>query len=256
MRLTNGIKFPRVFKDAAQTSVADTTFGPVEIPSLIRENVKFMDVSTLADLATDPGKSQKVQAVLQEIKRRQEEQVYLEGRRDEVNRDVSSDGRWCVIPGISGADAKDYRFGGPNAKAEMVKGEVVISVPGSDEASRPVQMEEMYSKWTPTVTAREIHISAKPNTLTKTMGLSIELYDATLLGRAEGPGERGRVSRSFDTPMPPAVVDIGNRKLDDFMHDPDLTKRLSRQDAFDLNHEQLVARNAVHSELHGRASLL
>ena len=55
--------FRASFYGGSQVGVAGTTFGPTPRQSLIGENVKFMNVTRLTELAQDPGQSERVQLV-------------------------------------------------------------------------------------------------------------------------------------------------------------------------------------------------
>ena len=52
-----GIKFPRIFFGNVQVGVGSSEFGPFEIPSLISENVKFINISRLAQLPRIPARA-------------------------------------------------------------------------------------------------------------------------------------------------------------------------------------------------------
>ncbi|HZL36196.1 MAG TPA: LptF/LptG family permease [Tepidisphaeraceae bacterium] len=64
IHLTDGFKFPRRFEGATEVQVNNTVYGPTNIPSPIKEDVKFMDVFLLKELYEEPSKSRKVQKIL------------------------------------------------------------------------------------------------------------------------------------------------------------------------------------------------
>jgi len=77
VELNDGIKFPRIFFGNVQAGVGSSGFGPFEIPSLINENVKFLDISRLAQLAHDPGQARIVQTMVRALIRMQQQQTYM-----------------------------------------------------------------------------------------------------------------------------------------------------------------------------------
>src|SRR5690606_40238966 len=48
--LEGGSKFPRNLAGGSQIGIGRTIFGPIELPSAIRENSKFMDIAQLKSI--------------------------------------------------------------------------------------------------------------------------------------------------------------------------------------------------------------
>ena len=64
VHLERGFKFPRKYLGAMQASVEETECGPMEIPSPIKEDVKFMNVFRLRELYSKPADSRKLSATI------------------------------------------------------------------------------------------------------------------------------------------------------------------------------------------------
>jgi len=248
-RLTDGIKFPREFYGNVQAGVADTTFGPMEIPPLIHENVKFLNVHRLTELAANPGQGERVQVVLRSLIRREQETTCLQLIAAKINR-ADSDAYRFPTEGEEG-----FELGGRGATAQLRGPDLVITAPPHANDRRSVWMRQTHgSQETLYATAKEIHVRAYPvgtksTVSSQRMAMSIELYD-TQLRTQEGPSERSSFVRSFSEPMPAEVRRLFGKTLADFSHDPMITPN----DAMVLHHEQVVVNNAARSELHGRAS--
>jgi lipopolysaccharide export LptBFGC system permease protein LptF len=256
VQLHGGIKFPREFTGNVQAGVNDTIFGPVPIHSPIRENVKFLNVRRLAQLASDPGSGERVQDVITDLIRREQQLVSLNLIADQINRGDSPSYRF-----ETDAQGDTFIIGGQGAVAQTSGDELVITAPTRGDDVRTVWMRQLHlSQETFAAKAKEIHLRVAPDPMaagatesisgtTPRMEVSIELYD-TLLQTPEGASERMSFIRTFSDPMPPEVRAIASKTLEDFRHDPLVTP----DDAIKLHHEQVEVNNAARSELHGRAS--
>jgi lipopolysaccharide export LptBFGC system permease protein LptF len=81
--LTDGTKFPRRFvqqangKSPIQVSVAESAFTSDPFPSPVHENVKFMSIGDLKNILHHPDDSRKIQGLVTEFIRADQEQAYL-----------------------------------------------------------------------------------------------------------------------------------------------------------------------------------
>jgi lipopolysaccharide export system permease protein len=254
VELTDGIKFPRQFTENVQAGVADTTVGPLPISSPIRENVKFMGIGQLEALAADPGKGQRVQEVLQEMIRREQQRDCLVSIATPIN---AGEGVYQFS-----TDPSDYTFeiGGDGATAVVGGTELIMTAPPHGDNFRSVWFRQMHgSQQTLFVQAKEIHVHATPDPLPPPdaagvtppprMNISVEMYDAQL-DTPDGPSERLSFIRDFSEPMSPDLLRVAGKTLADFRDDPNTTDT----DRMVLNHQQVEVNNSARTELHGRAS--
>jgi len=269
--LTGGIKFPRIFFGNVQVGVSSTGFGPFEIPSLVTENVKFMNINRLAQLAQDPGQSQDVQVILRELRRLQQQQEYLAAIWTAMNH-LAADGTSSYSFPNDSPEEDAFEIGGQNPILQWRGGYLVIAAPGSGD-NRTVWMRQTHgSQLTLSAHAKEIDIRAQPNVDPRsTTGLSadrfnmnIEMFNVDLETQNGVKTPRGSFARSFSVPMSAPIRAIGKKRLADFMRDP-LSQEGSDSGQIDhwqvpwgwyfrLHHDQIRANNAARSELHGRAS--
>jgi len=257
VQLEDGIRFPREFYGGSQVGVAGTTFGPTPRQSLIGENVKFMNVTRLTELAQDPGQSERVQLVLRDMIRRDQELAYramiVKAFRPE-SADASGHAIFDFGKDVDQGDR--YQIGGHGVKAGAVGDEVIVG-PLDKDLSKPFSagprfgwFEQMHgSQQIIQGDAGELRISTKPDLTGQQIIISVELNDAALHTQS-GVSERASFSRSFAVPMPPEIENMAKRTLADYLCDPNT----GPGDAALLRHEEAAANNAVRSELHSRAS--
>lgn len=269
--LIQGIKFPRIFFGNEQVGVGSTGFGPFEIPSLISENVKFMNIARLAQLAQDPGQSQDVQAILRDLRRFQQQQEYLAVIYAAMNNRAADGTSGYQFPDDS-PDGDAFEIGAQDATVQWRGGDLVIVAPGSPD-NESVWMRQMHgSQQTLWAHAKEIDIHVQPNAdvhsalgpLSDRFNVSIEMFKVELDTQTGVKTPRGSFARSFSVLMPPPIRAIDGKQLVDFMRDPVADPagtnasidrwRIPYNFYFTLHLEQIRANNAARSELHGRAS--
>src|SRR5208337_2671157 len=107
-------KFPRVFYGNVQAGVGSTGFGPFEIPSLVDENVKFMDIKRLAEISRDPGQSQEVQAFVRQLRKLQQQQM-LFATIDHAISQRAADGTSSYTFAADTPDSDVFEIGAHNA---------------------------------------------------------------------------------------------------------------------------------------------
>ncbi|MGA2440998.1 MAG: LptF/LptG family permease, partial [Tepidisphaeraceae bacterium] len=133
--LTGGIKFPRVFFGNVQVGVKSSGFGPFEIPPIIGENVKFMDIARLAQLAQDPGRSEDVQTIVRGLRRTEQQQAYLAEVAAAMER-RAADGTASYLFASDSPESDTFEIGAQDAKCQWLGEEMVItSAAGEGEAT-------------------------------------------------------------------------------------------------------------------------
>jgi lipopolysaccharide export LptBFGC system permease protein LptF len=269
--LTGGIKFPREFFGNVQVGVKSSGFGPFEIPSVIGENVKFMNIERLAQLAQDPGQSENVQRIVRGLRRTEQQQAYLAQVAAAMNH-RAADGTASYLFASDSPESDVFEVGAQDAKCQWLGEDLVITSPGGDNEATVWMRETHGSQQTLFAHAREIDIRVQPNTDLRSytgppadrMNVSVELFRVTLQTQGGLETPRGSFARSFSVPMPAAVRAIGDKKLADFLRDPvsdpetmpdDVQQwKMPKSEYVGLHHEEVCANNAARSELHGRAS--
>lgn len=255
--LVDGTKFPRHFEGNIQGGIQATSFGPIALPPLISENVKFMDVGQLRAMAIDPAKSQRVGAAISDLVRRDQERDYLE---DLLKALTGPEGQCEMATG--GENDERFVLQRGDADAKIIGEELILTsavAPAaptsaatnkSANAPRQITLRRIDNQVLSLLsTAREVHVHATPRVTDNTLQLTIDLYDAiTQSGDEATP--RSRFSQSASVPMPPDVEAVTQRSLAYYVRDPALNEVQRNH----LRREQIVVSNAVRDELHSRAS--
>jgi lipopolysaccharide export LptBFGC system permease protein LptF len=269
--LEDGIKFPREFFGNVQVGVGSSGFGPFEIPSLINENVKFLTISRLAQLAEDPGQSQEVQIIVRNFIRREQNQEYLNQVAAAIDHHAA-DGTSSYLFASDTPEADTFQIGAQDVSTKWDGSDLVLTAPGAANVRTAWMIQSHGSQQTLVAHAKEIHIRVQPNSNPQAtlgpaadrMNVNIELFNVVLDTGGGVQTPRASFSRTFSVPMPTSTRAVGNKTLAGFLRDPVSDApdpptgarpwRLQSSDIFVLHHEQIRANNAARSELHGRAS--
>jgi lipopolysaccharide export LptBFGC system permease protein LptF len=240
--LDRGTRFPRTFtgprRQNTQVSVRTTRFGPIPIPSPVRENTKFMDLFRLQRLLTEPEGSRRVRSTLRDFIRRDQEAAFLGRIRDALN---SPEGRYEFDAGgeqyvlLRGADPALVR-----------KGRLVLTA-GEGELPRVQQMRG--GRIVLTVAAREVLVRATPDPEEKRVDVVLEMIDC--LAGAEGQMERHEnFSRPLVVGMPTQVQTIETRTAWDYTQGPHAVPEQQMR----LRRDLYRLYNSIITELNARAS--
>jgi lipopolysaccharide export LptBFGC system permease protein LptF len=270
--LEGGIKFPRVFFGNVQVGVGSTGFGPFEIPSPINENVKFMNIQKLSELAQDPSQSEDVQYLVRQLQRLQQQVTFLAGIQNAMNH-RAADGTSNYRFATEGPESDTFEIGATNATCSWRGADLVIVAPGATD-NRTVWLRQMHgSQETLMAHAKELDVRVQPNSLSgittersDRMNVSLELFNVNVRTQNGIETPRGSLPRSFSVPMSREIQALSKKTLADFLRDPidppppapphpqDGTWHVAYGPYFSVRHNEIRANNAARSELHGRAS--
>ena len=251
--LEGGIKYPREFSGGTQIGIELTQFGPLLIPSPIKEDTKFMEIGRLKTLYEKPEESRKIASFMADFLRRDQTRRYLTDLQSRLNGQVasqeysrfinfkSSDDKSSVFvsvsdPSVTGlasveqVDGDELRLIGPNSNAIQF-------------SRRDGNQAEILQY------ARELRIRARPNNEQRAMVVTIELY-----GRSPGAASTRPVSGNYsdviEVKMPLEIEGLKHRKLNAYTHSEDLP----RPDRDRLRRELVVLDNNIVAEAMGRLS--
>jgi lipopolysaccharide export LptBFGC system permease protein LptF len=244
VQLRDGTSFPRDLAGGSQVSIGVTSFGPVPIPSAIRENTKFMDINQLKNVLANPLLSREISEIRQEGVRQAQTNAYVSSilaRLNGGNRSYTFD---------TGSERTTIRAGDEPAE---VRGKYLVVPFPEDAARRPIGFVELAGG--PRVgaadvplqqaTAGEIRISVRPSASGDAFDVNLELRDAVLMSGTPEPGiapvERSMLPRAFRVPMPPAVAAINTPAKSTELADH-FSRRLAR------------LMNDLRAEIHARLS--
>jgi lipopolysaccharide export LptBFGC system permease protein LptF len=114
--LDDGMKIPRESGGTEAGGFAVGEFGPIVMPSPMREQTKFMNITQLNELFRDPTRSRDIRFLFEQITAAQQEQEFLQGVVDEL-RDPRK---------------LQYRFEGMDGQA------LVLAMDDSPQRARPL----------------------------------------------------------------------------------------------------------------------
>ncbi len=250
--LEGGEKFPRDFRGGMQAGIGVGRFGPLEIPSPIKEDPKFMTVDRLKDLFDHPETSRKINGMTDGFLRRDQEQRFLEVLRDQLNsptrQAVLSSGKETVT--LTVVDAVSATIEGAAHGDEGNAGELAVSgfIPAAVLFERRGDQPSRQA-------AREMRLRVRPDLVAGAMDVTIEL-----LQRAPGNSERPTSENYSDlisVPMPPELAKLKSRRLGDYFQERVQSTGkplLTRGERFRLKREMTVLSNGILAESNSRAS--
>jgi lipopolysaccharide export LptBFGC system permease protein LptF len=237
--LTGGVLLPRVFGGDAersmQVSVAASSFGPIPLPSPVRENTKFMDIFRLRRVEKHPELSRRVRDTLREFLDRDQQQMYLKGLLEKLNGPTRSAE---LVAGI-----ERYTLVRGSEPAQIQGTRLVLTTPEGGTQPKFVQSQGGSLE----VTAREIRIRANPLNERRTVTLDIDATnpDVTVGGVTSA---RAVFNRPLTVPMSSDVSALATRPATDYV------KQLSRDDRNRLLRDLYKIQNSVISEIWARIS--
>jgi len=241
VRLEDGFRFPRKFEDAMQAGVEETVFGPILLPSPIKEDTKFMDVWKLKQFYAHPEQSQRLREQVADLVRTDQSKAFLEMVRDQLN-------------GPNGQSVFSFEGGeryvllrGPGAPSAVLSGpealEIKPQTPGGEV--RPLAFRRETPGRSPSlVHASQLRLRVNPTTDDQSMDCSLSLLDCTT-ETAQGPAPRATFSQQFTVPMNDKIALLSQRGLSYYWSQPT---------AVFLRHDFRRLLNQIIAECHDRAS--
>lgn len=240
--LEGGTKLPRNTGHGAGGSieggVGTSHFGPIPLPSPVRERTRFMDLFRLKALLEAPEKGRNVQRVLREFVRQDQEEHYLRMLKEQLN------GEHQAVVLVSGHER--YILARGAEPAEMRGRRLVLSSGQGEPTVRLVQQRGGNLD----VLAREIVIRAFPDTSNQRIALTVEMLDADVrVDQTSSP--RASFSRPMNVAMPPAIAQLETTRTAAFYTQAHPAGQEQRRE---LKRQLYRQTNGVVAELHGRAA--
>lgn len=205
VQLKGGISFPRDLAGGSQVSIGTTSFGPVPIPSSIRENTKFMTINQLKRILADPMRSREISGIVTKGVQQAQVDAYLAS----IAQRLHSGDRTFTF--ATGSERTTIRAA---ATAPELRDNSVIISYNEDPQKREVGFVEITLPTSAAgnerilqAVARQIRITAQLSSTPGSFDINIELRDTMLEGDT-GPTARPLVQRSFRVPIPPPVAAI------------------------------------------------
>ena len=263
IRLTGGFKFPRRFQDATNAGVEETWYGPIELPSPIKEDVKFMNVFRLKDMYDDLSKSRRIQAVLGDFVKNGERQYFV----GDMIRDLRGPSHQAVF---RFDNDNSYTLGteDPNVVAADVNGDVICPYPpikpptvpaGMSPDAVPVHRPVVFrqrkkGQGTLIVHAASVSVRVRPKVDAGMADVTVDLRDCLQTMESNGvsaePVRREKFTQQFSVPLSEAARELPKRDIAYFQ--TPAAKTFGDQSF--LEHEKMTVINQIIAESNGRAS--
>jgi lipopolysaccharide export LptBFGC system permease protein LptF len=279
--LEGGIKFPREFRGGMQAGIRTTQFGPIEMPSPIKEDTKFMDIRKLRELYEKPEKSRRLNGVLADFVRRDQTQAYIRRVAEQLNGinqdDARLNGQRALV--LDSPDGKSQivvslNTGAPPAQIVGEADEVLVAAPVTTATLPGVRQNEYMIDFVridpppgsagkgPSIASRqqakELRVRVRPDAVRNLMSVTVELIGraptqltpsspvATASTRPIG----ANYPSTIEVSMPRDIRHLGTRKVDDYLSKGTLPKG----DRDRLRREWVILNNNILAEANGRAS--
>jgi hypothetical protein len=239
--LLGGSKFPRTVttgsaQDTISATVESQRFGPVPLPSQVKENTKFMDVKRLRRLFEHPEDSRRITNLLRSFVRRDQEVGYLQMLKNQLENRAG-------VAVLEGRQEK-YNLVRGGGTVELNKDGLLLT----GDSSSPAKLIQTAGPGKFSADGAEIRIRAFPDRENNVIGVEIELQDARITtDLADTP--RRMLTRTVTVPMPQPLVDLANRPIGEYVK-----SSLSTTDVQRIKREQLKLINSIISEMNARVS--
>jgi hypothetical protein len=256
--LRGGFKFPRRYVGATVAGVSETQYGPTQIPSPIKEDVKFMNVWKLKELYADLTKSRKLHAIVAEfVKNAQKNSILLDiandlngNRETRFNFGTDGNSRLALESGMAGMMGGEVTL--PYRTAAAARAAATQAVATTQLVDRPVIYREQIEGRTTIVRAAYAIVRVRPLTDVKMADMTVELRDCLQM-RSETddmPQPRASYKHSFTIAMSEAARAMAGRGI--AYYESPAGRSLGDQTRLTHDRTQLV--NMIIAESNSRAS--
>lgn len=246
-RLQDGVKFSRDLTDATgRGGVGSAQVGPIQIPSVIKENTKFMNVRQLNAVLANPLRSLSIRQTFEQLTRQEQQRVYLQ----EVEKDLKQRGR----ANFAGADGESYvlQYDGSGVSVERLESKLVMR---SADDERSIKLKRVRDgRLLATDEAHQVTLRVQSDPQVRLMRLEFALQDV-LIGTPDGRPGVTSFARPFSVELSPELVQIGARTAA-FYENENLRLRRGEEakSIKDLRSKLATLQSGVTAELNARAS--
>jgi lipopolysaccharide export LptBFGC system permease protein LptF len=263
--LHSGITFPRRVggdeQQSMQLSVRTTGFGPIALPSPVRENTKFMDIFRLKALERHPEHSRRIRTTLRQFVTRDQQHEYLRQLEQKLNGPEgqvhleSGEERYVLSRGSAPVELRSDRLvvgslsERPRAATRASASISPTTEPApNDSATGPKLAQLRGGRSALEVHAAEIRLRAFPENEDRRIRLRIEMLNCVVDVGGE-KSARGNFERPLVVPMPGDIYWLTTRPASEY-----LAESLSGEDQRRLRRDLVKLENSVISEQHARVS--
>lgn len=238
--LEEGASFPREFSEASISGIGTASIGPLEQPSVIGENTKFMNTTQLKQLYHDPTRSREISDLYRVITNQEQQQAYVAE----------------VAAGLRGA--RQFRFESegeayvvmlmPQVKIPPAGYQKLVLTSHSELESRQVRLQHMRDgQVVATDEARQLTLWVQADG--ERLLLEFQLEDV-LVGTDTGRPGRLSFSRRFSIPMPAELAQYQERRPEYYLN----TATETTDEVRELRRKLPRLQSGIKAEMHGRVS--
>jgi hypothetical protein len=268
--LEGGIRFPREFRGGMQAGIRATQFGPMEMPSPIKEDTKFMDVRKLQDLYKHPETSRRLNGVMAEFVRRDQTRSYLQSVVKQLNG-IHDDDKWMngqralVLDSPDGKSQIIVSLESDASPAQLISDGDEVVVTGSTvrtvtfvRKDEPLSSSDTSGPVFSRQQATELRVRVRPDPLRNVLSVTVELMGRAPTQLTPPPSGTPASTRpigsnypsTIEIAMPKEIRRFGTRKVEEYLVDPSLPKG----DRDRLRREYVILNNNILAEVNGRGS--
>ncbi|WP_428938619.1 LptF/LptG family permease [Fontivita pretiosa] len=247
--LVGGTKFPRrisagpgAAQQNMQVSIGTTRFGPIPLPSPVRENTKFMDIFRLRSLLEHPEQSRRIRKVLREFVVRDQQQAYLRKLQQALQEPQGA-----VQLDSAG---ESYLLASNGASLEIRKDRLILTATNAaTDAPRPLLTQTRGSQAGLAVSAREMRLRPIPDNQARRIDLELDMLDCVVRSPGGDQSPRANFSRPLVVAMPADIFSLTTRPATHY-----IAGSLSPEDQMRLRRDLIKQTNSVISEMWARVS--
>ncbi len=247
VRLEGGLQFARKPEGQIRGGIQTTQFGPIVLPSPIKENTKFMDIRRLKELYRDRDKSRRIRNALDEFSQKEQEQLYLQQIAEAL---ATPGGRFVA----RSEDGTDYMISAAAGSVQRVPGALIVGAAGGRsgdvDAVKGVGFRvSRAGSMILDAESAEAKVKAVPDAEAGVVVVSVELRDA-VLRTDDLPTPRASYLRSFVVPMPDSLRAVEFTSAEQALQSADLSGANRQR----LVKEMIGLENGLIAEMNARAS--
>ena len=220
--LQEGSKFPRRIANAQLGGVESAQAGPFELPSIIEENTKFMDIRELRKLYENRAESNKIKGLLSGFVKYEQQFKYLHAIRDDLNdADLQTS-----FDAFGGKERITIERAEPDPPVVEKGGDVIAtsSADPKDETrrirvtiDRPGQVPTVYD-------TRDLILSTRPLPETRRMDVRLELRDVQIHNSDGTVTARKAYPYGFNVPMNAEIRAVADKSFSQYTVNPNLPR--------------------------------
>ncbi len=242
--LEDASRFTRALVSRSQGGIGYQAIGPINMPSPLEQNVKFMDIRRLKELAADPEKSGRIRSAMREFIEQEQGTRILQGI---VKAATGSPEGFVFNTGEQGENPQLIAPGASVRKegsGDRKDGSGLLLTAGKE----PIRILRKRGGGR-TYEAKAASLHADIDNAAGVADVTVELRDVGI------PDPGGRIDRKsevqiYSIPMSDEIRVLQKRNLSDYLHEEKPSAEPERK----LMRQTIIARNEVLAEMHARAS--